>query len=183
MSFLLDQGGESILRSLSGNYIDLRSIAGQPAHMNFSSAGASIDGTITFTGNISSAGQTITGSVLSNSPVGGVGYATGAGGTVTQATSKSTGVTLNTITGQITMNAAALAAATSVDFVLSDTSIAATDVVIVNIKSGPATAGTYQVGVDAIAVGSCTIQLRNISAGSLSEAVVLQFAVIKGANS
>src|SRR5262249_33804889 len=64
----------------------------------------------------------------------GIGYQTGAGagGTVTQATSKSTGVTLNKITGAITMNAAALAAATSVTFTVTDSSVAATDAVVAN---------------------------------------------------
>ena len=37
-------------------------------------------------------------------PTGGIGYATGAGGTVMQATNKATGVTLNTVSGQITTN-------------------------------------------------------------------------------
>ncbi len=110
---------------------------------------------------------------------GGVGYTTGAGGTVTQATSKATGVTLNKTTGTITMNAAALAATTSVGFTLTNSLIAATDVVLVSIKSG-ATADSYTVTVDAVAAGSCRISLRNVTAGSLSEAVVLSFAVIKG---
>jgi hypothetical protein len=53
------------------------------------------------------------------SPAGGTGYTTGAGGTVLQSTSKSTGVTLNTVTGAITMHNAALAAATIVSFVFT----------------------------------------------------------------
>jgi hypothetical protein len=110
--------------------------------------------------------------------VGNVGYATGAGGTTTQATSKSTGVTLSKLCGQITMNAAALAAGAAVGFTLTNTQIAATDVVVVNIASG-ATANSYTVTVDAVAAGSCHILLHNISAGSLSEAVVLNVAVIK----
>jgi hypothetical protein len=110
---------------------------------------------------------------------GGVGYATGAGGTVAQATSKSTGVTLNKSTGTITMNAAALNATTSVSFVLTNSLIAATDVVNVAIKSG-ATLASYFVQVDATAAGSCTITVRNYTAGNLSEAIVLSFAVLKG---
>jgi hypothetical protein len=51
------------------------------------------------------------GSLTSISSTGGIGYATGAGGPVTQLTSKSTGVTLGKVAGQITMNGAALAAA------------------------------------------------------------------------
>lgn len=109
---------------------------------------------------------------------GGIGYATGAGGAVTQATSKSTGVTLDKASGAITMNGAALASATSVGFTLTNSLIAATDVVLVSIKSG-ATANSYLVAVDAVAAGSCRISVRNISAGSLSEALVLNFAVVK----
>ena len=121
-------------------------------------------------------------SIKSISATAGIGYGTGAGGTVTQATDKSTGVTLNKVTGQITMNNASLAAATSVSFTLTNSAIAATDVVIVNIGSG-ATAASYTVTVDAVAAGSCRIHLRNESAGSLGEALVLNFAVIKGVTS
>jgi hypothetical protein len=108
----------------------------------------------------------------------GVGYATGAGGAVTQLTSKATGVTLNTITGQITMNAAALASATSVAFVMTNSTIAANDLLVINHISG-GTAGSYAFTPQS-AAGSVTITVRNISAGSLSEAIVLAFAVIKG---
>ena len=108
----------------------------------------------------------------------GVGYVTGAGGAVTQATDKATGVTLDKICGAITLNGAALAANAAVSFTLTNNQIAATDVVHVSIKSG-ATAGAYAVSVDAIAAGSCRISFRNLSAGSLSEAPVLNFAVVK----
>ena len=116
--------------------------------------------------------------ILSSGPTAGIGYRTGAGGTVTQATSKSTGVTLNNICGAITMNAASLAATTSVGFTLTNSAIAATDIVIVNLKSG-ATADSYTVTVDAVAAGSCRISLRNVTGGALAEAVVLNFTVIK----
>lgn len=111
-----------------------------------------------------------------------VGYATGAGGAATQLTSKATAVTLAKPTGQITMINSALAAATSVAFTLTNSFITATDVVIVNIKSGAASTIAYQATVQAVAAGSCVIALRNVSAASLSEAVVLQYAVIKGVN-
>lgn len=112
----------------------------------------------------------------------GIGYRTGAGGTVTQATSKSTGVTLNKPSGQITMHNASLASATAVGFTLTNSCIAAADVVHVSIKSG-ATADCYAVTVDAVAAGSCRISLHNVSGGSLGEAVVLNFAIIKAATS
>ena len=55
------------------------------------------------------------GALIENAPVG-IGYGLGAGGTVTQATSKSTAVTLNKPCGQITMNAASLAPGAAVQF-------------------------------------------------------------------
>jgi len=109
---------------------------------------------------------------------GALGYGTGTGGTVTQATSKSTGVTLNKSCGTITLNAASLAAGAAVAFTLTNSVIAAEDVVLVTIKSG-ATAAGYDVQVEATAAGSCSISIRNRSAGPLAEAVVLNFAVIK----
>jgi len=107
-----------------------------------------------------------------------VGYSTGTGGTVTQVTDKSTGVTLNKRCGQITMNNAALAAAAEVSFTLTNSVIAATDVVLVSIASG-ATAGAYSIQCDATAAGSCRISVGNRNAGSLSEAIVLNFVVFK----
>lgn len=95
----------------------------------------------------------------------------------TQLTSKSTGVTLNTITGEITMNGAALASDTTVSFTLTNSTIAATDVLILNhIATG--TAGAYLLNAQA-AAGSASINVRNITAASLSEAIVIAFAVIK----
>ena len=111
----------------------------------------------------------------------GIGYPTGAGigGTVTQATSKSTGVTLNKPTGQISMNGAALNGGTVVSFVLTNSYIAATDVLALNHLSG-GTIGAYTINAQCGA-GSATINIRNNTGGSLSEALVLQFALIKGA--
>lgn len=122
---------------------------------------------------------TAAGFIKSTSASGGVGYATGAGGTVTQATNKSTGVTLDKICGEIVMNNATLAHQTPVAFTLTNSAIAATDVVAVSVKSG-GTAGAYLVSAGAVAAGSCSITLFNCqTSGNLSEAVVLSFAVIK----
>lgn len=120
-------------------------------------------------------------SIKSQGATAGIGYATGAGGTVAQATSKATGVTLSTASGQITMNNAALAAATIVSFVLTNTAIAATDVLVLNHISG-GTVGSYTLNAQC-AAGSATINVRNNTAGSLSEAIVIQFALIKAVNS
>ena len=105
------------------------------------------------------------------------GYATGAGGVVTQLTSKATGVTLSKSTGQITLDAAALAASTTVSFTLTNTVIEAGDILIMNHISG-GTAGSYLLNAQS-AAGSASINVRNISLGSLSEAIVIAFAVIK----
>jgi hypothetical protein len=123
------------------------------------------------------------GSLASNSitvDTGSFGYGTGSGGTVTQATSKTTGVTLNKPSGRITATADSLAANTAVSFTLTNSRIAASDTLSVNIISG-ATAGAYVVQVDAAAAGSCRISIRNMTAGALAEAIVMQFNVIKGA--
>jgi hypothetical protein len=112
---------------------------------------------------------------------GSLGYGTGAGGNITQLTSKTTGVTLNTGAGSITMNNAALASNTSVTFLLTNSVIAATDSLIVNVQAGAATVGSYTTQVSTLAAGSANVTVRNITAGSLSEAVVLNFVVLKGA--
>lgn len=109
-----------------------------------------------------------------------VGYGVGSGGTVTQATSKATAVTLNKPTGKITMNGAALAENTAVSFTLNCNAIAIPDTPIVTISSG-ATAGAYLVMVDAQGAGTCRISVRNMTGGSLSEAIVLQYNILKGA--
>ncbi len=104
------------------------------------------------------------------------------GGTVTQLTNKGTGVTLSTNSGQITMNGAALADDTEISFVVTNTNVAATDVVIVNHGSA-GTMGAYVVQASNIGAGTFEISVKNVSGGGLSEAIVINFAVIKGASS
>lgn len=106
-----------------------------------------------------------------------LGYTTGAQGTVTQATSKATAVTLNKSAGIITTNAASLGATTTVNFTLNNSYLSANDTLILTIASG-GTAGAYNAWVSGMTTGTATINLRNITAGSLSEAVVLNFAII-----
>jgi hypothetical protein len=108
---------------------------------------------------------------------GSLGYTADAQGTVTQATSKSTAVTLNKSAGQITMNNAALASVTNVTFTLNNSLISVNDIVILNVAAG-ATAGAYNCWVSGLSTGSVSITLRNISGGSLSEAVVINYSLI-----
>lgn len=106
-----------------------------------------------------------------------LGYTAAAQGTVTQATSKSTAVTLNKSAGQITMNNASLGATTNVTFTLNNSYISANDILILNV-SGGATSGAYNCWVSGLGAGTASITVRNITAGALSEAVVVNFALI-----
>ena len=105
------------------------------------------------------------------------GYTAAAQGTVTQATDKSTAVTLNKPAGRITMNGAALAGNTAVTFTLNNSFISSNDIVVVNVSAG-GTAGAYTTYVSSMTTGSAALTLRNLTGGSLSEAVVLNYAII-----
>jgi len=107
-----------------------------------------------------------------------LGYTAEAQGTVTQLTDKSTAVTLNKSAGRITMNNASLATATNATFTLNNSLISANDTVILTISGGQATAGSYNVFANSLSAGSVSITLRNISGGTLSEAIVINFALI-----
>lgn len=117
----------------------------------------------------------VTGAITSSG--GGIGYTSGNGGTVTQATSKSTGVTLNELAGDITLNAAALAAAAIVSFTLTNSTIAATDVVHLQHQA-TGTFAAYTLN-GRCAAGSAVISLRNNTAGSLGEAIVIRYIIVK----
>lgn len=113
------------------------------------------------------------------------GYAAGkgAGGAVTQATNRATGVTINALAGQITTNGASLAAEASAVFVVTNNKVAATDVVNVCIASGAIALNTDLV-VSAVANGSFSITVvnNNAAAGTAETgAIVINFVIIKGA--
>ena len=107
------------------------------------------------------------------------GYATGSGGTASQGSGsgKATGVTLSKSCGSITMDAANLNTATTVSFTLTNTVIEAGDILVMNHLSG-GTAGAYTLNAQC-AAGSASINVRNVTAGNLAEAIVIRFAVIK----
>jgi hypothetical protein len=111
----------------------------------------------------------------------GVGYHTGAGGTVTQVTSKGTTVTLNKCCGEITTHNANLAAGAAVTFTLSNSTIAVGDVLVMNMAYfGSGALGAYLFSARCVA-GAAAVNIRNVSGGDLAEAIVIRFAVIKGA--
>lgn len=112
---------------------------------------------------------------------GGIGYQAGRGGTVTQATSKSTAVTLNKPSGRITLNGAALAAGATASFTLNNTAITENDTLLLTLSGSMSTMVNYNIW-SYVANGSAIIAIKNISAGSLSDAPTINFAVIKGVN-
>lgn len=124
----------------------------------------SVTGTVTGARNLTNTAATM-------------GYTTGAGGTVTQATNKSTSVTLNKPCGQITMNNAALAAGAQVRFFVGNSTVGLYDVVSISLRDGFSDSA-YNIWTS-VATGAFYVNVKNISAGSLSEAIVLNFVVIK----
>ena len=107
---------------------------------------------------------------------GGLGYGTGSGGAVTQATSRTTGVTLNKTNGAITLVSAAGTTAWQ-SFTVTNSTVAATDTVIVSQKSGT---DLYMTHVTAVAAGSFRITFAT-TCGTTTEQPVFNFAVIKAA--
>jgi hypothetical protein len=160
------------------------SLVGNPTGSLANAQGITLAGGLAFSGTtLTAAGALTPTSVASTGGItssgGGIGYATGAGGTAAQATSKATTVVLNKLTGQITLNAAALGANTVVSFTLTNSQIAANDELALWVAGGEATAGSYLVTQSGAGSGSRTVNIRNLTAGSLSEAVAVGFSVNK----
>lgn len=101
------------------------------------------------------------------------------GGNINQAGSKAGGVTLDSSSGTITLNNANLNADTTVSFVLTNSFISSTSLVLVQHESVGAL-GSYNFAVTP-AGGSATIYVRNVTPGNLAEAIVLRFLVLPSA--
>lgn len=99
----------------------------------------------------------------------------GLGGTVTQATSRTTGVTLNKGAGAITLFAAA-GSATLATFTVTNSAVAANDVVVISSKSGT---NVYIALVTAVAAGSFNVSFYT-TGGTASDSPVFNFVVVKG---
>ena len=117
---------------------------------------------------------TATGAIVSTGTAG-VGYATGAGGAVTQLTSRTTGVTLNKRCGTVTMFSAA-GSATAATFTVTNSTVGANDVIILNQASGT---NLYVLAVTAVVAGSFNITFLT-TGGTATDAPVINFAVIDG---
>lgn len=127
-------------------------------------------GLISATGNITSSGK-----IASANATSGIGYATGAGSTITQTGSRTSGVTINTVSGAITLVSAA-GSATVQSFTVTNSAVVATDVIIVNQKSGT---DLYRIDVTNVGASSFQISFAT-TGGTTTEQPVFNFAVIKG---
>jgi hypothetical protein len=117
----------------------------------------------------------------------GLGYraGVGVGSTVTQLTNRTTGVTINALSGAITTHNASLAAEATADFVVTNSKVELNDVVLVSIRSGSNGGGTL-VSVSAVAAGSFSIRVHNgnVAAGTAETgAIIINFVIVKGASS
>jgi hypothetical protein len=108
--------------------------------------------------------------------IGGLGYGTGSGGAVTQTISRTTGVTLNKTNGAITLFTAA-GSSTPTSFTVTNSTVTATDTVVVSVKSS---ANVYAAFVTAVSGSSFVITFYALS-GTASDTPVFNFAVIKAA--
>ena len=119
------------------------------------------------------------GNLQLTSGTGRLGYGTGAGGTVTQLTSKSTAVTLNKPCGQIITNNSSLAAGAYVEFFVSNSLVSINDEVLINVTStgigwkydifaNPANSGFY-------------CYLTNTRGSTSSDVIYINFSINKGA--
>lgn len=145
-------------------------------------AGFTVSGGTGALGALTATSLTATAGILSTGATGaGIGYGTGAGGVVTQITSRTTGVTLSKLTGQITTDTSSLAAEAAAEFTVTNTTVAIGDVIVVSIQSGT-NGGNTEVFVSTVAAGSFKLKVaNNNAAGGTAEtgAIIINFAVIK----
>lgn len=139
-------------------------------------------GSLVNSGGFGNAGAIFGGSSILSTGTGGIGYATGAGGSVTQITSRNTGVILSKISGDIVLLSginAAVSAATANTVIVTNTTVAITDTISISQKSGT---DKYLIFVTNVAAGSFTITFFT-TGGTTNESPVFHFNVIKGVNS
>ena len=167
----------------SGNILTAQINAGQINTTGNVITTGLISNNVTVNGDITTSGNITTSGIITSSGTLGIGYATGAGGSVTQVTNKGSTVTLNKVTGLITMEGTSNIAAnatTVTSFVMNNSTIASTDLVEIRHVSGGSMAA-YNITTSAGA-GNVTIYIRNVTQSILAEAPVLRFAVIKSSN-
>jgi len=144
-----------------------------------------VAGASTFASTATGVSLAVTAGLTSSGATGaGIGYATGAGGAVTQITNRSTGVTSNTLSGTIQTDVTSLAAGASAEFTFTNSTIAIGDVIVVSQQSGSdliaGVAGVTSITVVTVAAGSCEISVTNHSTTTAETgAIIINYAVIK----
>ena len=103
----------------------------------------------------------------------------GSWGTITQITSITTAVTLNTKRGAITTFDPALAAAGEQEFTVNNTTVQPQSVVCVSVGSGPSDGEHVMAFVSSVSAGAFTIVLSNLAAANQADgAMEINFVVI-----
>ncbi len=128
----------------------------------------------------------VTGAVTASGIISADEWQTTGGGTITQGSGsgRATTFTLDTTTGVITLDDASLATGVEATAVWSNSTINATSTVIVNhAASGAGNPEDLLITVGEVASGSCEITVSNLSGGSLTAAVAVNFVVLGGASS
>jgi len=164
---------EVYCRNLDANGYGLQEITDYGATTTNSITTAGLDagsGTIQTTG-------TMQGNLV---PTAKFGYTSG--GTATQVSTDKTGsVTINALTGTVTMDNSALGADGVKQHVLSNSTVSAGDMIICTPTSGGSRSAYNIVGF--CSNGSANIEVRNISNSTLSEPIKYQFMVLKSPTS
>ena len=179
--------------SVSGLYAAVEMAAATGSYIDFTQTGTDTKGRILYDNASNFLGFTTngvermridsSGNMLVTSAAG-LGYGTGSGGTVTQATSKTTAVTLNKPTGRITMTNDALGGGSSISFNLANSLVGNFDVLVASLPQvNIALPSDYSVRAGIITAGTAQFTIKNETGGSLSQAVVINFAIIRGATS
>jgi len=169
----LDVAGQ--IRTMDGT-VDLRMLP-------LSASSAGLVGTISnhavvFTQNNAEAFRVDTSKNVLVTSSGGLGYGTGSGGTIAQAGSRTAGVTLNKTNGSITLFSAPNST-TFRTFTVTNSTVAATDVILLSQRSG---VDRQQLLVTNVAAGSFDIA-HATTTGTTTEAPIINFAVIKAVTS
>ncbi len=142
----------------------------------------------TYSGNILVNNLTVLGNITSNIALervlssGPIGFVSNAGSIVTQSTNKANLVAMSKVCGQIITSNASLSANTSVGFRFYNEYISSTDILVLNIAAGASEASS-RVQVESMNANLANIRIYNIGGGTLSEAITLNYALIKAVNS
>jgi len=144
---------------------------------NFYFGAIGANNVVAVTNNIERMRIDASGNVLVTSNTGGIGYGTGAGGTVTQSTSRTNSVTLNRPTGEVQMFTGA-GSPTWNRFFMNNNTIAGRDIVVAQILSfGP---NEYILKPEVPSGGGGVNFAFKSDSGTSTDAPIIRFAVIKG---